>query len=277
MVATRRVLTSCAECTYDQPSNRRRTAAPQYIEALETQLKRAKALLSLVFPTLDLSDASIDAHLQNGMLPQMPIGAPRPGQTPLDPRAALRRDGQSREDVPDSHLESMVKATGQLDLDEEGNWDYHGHSSGLSFMRRLQQEYGDIIGGTKAPSTGLFVKYRPYSQVLDSPSSAHQSPADSSTAHAAATDLPSKREARALCDNALIDASALLRVVHLPSFNKYLDRIYEISPENYGNAENTFLPLLYSVLALGTLFSKSDTELDQPDYEANISEGYACH
>ncbi|KAL1600592.1 Gypsy retrotransposon integrase-like protein 1 [Paraconiothyrium brasiliense] len=262
------------ECTYDQPSNRRRTAAPQYIEALESQLKRAKTILSIVFPTLDIGDASIDAHLQSGLLPQFPATSARP-QPFQDPRSAPRRDDPTRaEDAADSHLESMVKATGNLDLDEDGNWDYHGQSSGLSFMRRIQQEYGDIIGG-KAPSASLF-KYRPPSQVLDSPNSAHPSPADSA-ALPAGTDLPPKKIARTLCDSALIDASAMLRVVHLPSFYKSLDRIYEITPENYGNAENTFLPLLYAVLALGTLFPKVSNAAELAGVEGYADEGYTAH
>lgn len=97
--------------------------------------------------------------------------------------------------------------------------------------------------------------------MLDSPSSAHPSPADS-TLLPPGSDLPSRKVARTLCDSALIDASALLRVVHLPSFYKSLDRIYELTPENYGTAENAFLPLLYAVLALGSLFPKgSNPEL----------------
>jgi len=197
----------------------------------------------------------------------MQTANPRQQQAPHGGRVAQRQEDTARADASDSHLESMVKATGQLDLDEDGNWDYHGHSSGLSFMRRIQQDFGHIIGD-KSP-----FKYRPYSQVFDSPGSAHPSPADSSTLQAAATDLPSKREARHLCDNALIDAGALLRVVHLPSFNTSFEQIYEATPENYNDADNSFLPLLYAVLALGTLFSKPSADLDQAGYEANIEAG----
>jgi len=223
-----------------------------------------------MIPALDLNDPSIDAHLQNGMLPQLPSAGPRPQQAFHNPRMAMHCEPQASEEPQDSHLESMVKATGQLDLDEEGNWDYHGHSSGLSFMRRLHQQFGDIIA---PPSSSPFAKYRPMSQVFDSPSSAHQSPADSSSVLPSGTDLPSKREARILCDNALIEAGALLRVVHMPTFYKSMERMYEISPENYGNAENTFLPLLYAVLALGTLFSKKDMATDEAGYESTIDEG----
>ena len=227
--------------------------------------------MSIVFPTLDLGDASIDAHLQSGMLPQLPAAPPR-SQPVQEPRGAPGRGNQARnEDSADSHLESMVKATGSLDLDEDGNWDYHGHSSGLSFMRRIQQDYGDIIAG-KAPSSTLF-KYRPPSQVLDSPSSAHPSPADCTALHASANDLPPKKIARALCENALIDASAMLRVVHLPSFYKSFDRMYEITPDNYGSAENAFLPLLYAVMALGSLFPKSAKQPMSTELVGHADEG----
>jgi hypothetical protein len=231
-------------------------------------LKRAKGIFSLIFPTLDLNDSSIDAHLQNGVLPQLPVGNPRQQQAQHGVRIAQRPGDAPRADATDSHLESMVKATGQLDLDEDGNWDYHGHSSGLSFMRRIQQDFGHIIGD-KSP-----FKYRPHSNVLDSPSSAHPSPADSSTPQGAATDLPSRDEARLLCDNALVDAGALLRVVHMPTFTTSFERIYETTPENYSNADTQFLPLLYAVLALGTLFSQPKEDSDQAIYEANIEAGY---
>lgn len=223
-----------------------------------------------MFPNLDLNDPGIDTYLQNGMLPQLPTSGSRPQQNVRDSHMRQRSEGRGREEPNDSHLESMVKATGQLDLDEEGKWDYHGHSSGLSFMRRLQQQFGDIIA---PPGSALFVKYRPMSQVFDSPNSAYQSPSDSTNAAVSGTDLPPKQEARVLCDNALVDAGALLRVVHLPAFYKSMDRIYDTPPEDYGAAENTFLPLLYAVLALGTLFPKQDVALDEISYEAAIEEG----
>lgn len=231
-------------------------------------MKRAKALLSIVFPTLDLTDPSIDAHLQNGILPQLPMRPPRPQPTVQDPRVPPIPQEQ---DLQDSHLESMVKATGQLDLDEEGNWDYHGHSSGLTFMRRLQQQFGDIIAPPPSGSSP-FIKYRPMSQVFDSSSSAHHSPVDlTSNALPPGTDLPTKKEARLLCDNALLDAGAMMRVVHMPSFYKSMDRIYETTPENYSNEDHSFLPLLYSVLAFGTLFKNDSTSA--VGYETFIDDG----
>jgi len=85
-------------------------------------------------------------------------------------------------------------------------------------------------------------------------------------------DLPSKEAAKLLCDLAINDASSLLRFVHVPSFSRSLDRMYEISPENYGNDENTFLPLLYAVLAVGSLHAKDDA-IDRKGYKSAIDEG----
>ncbi|KAL5116882.1 Gypsy retrotransposon integrase-like protein 1 [Pleosporales sp. CAS-2024a] len=279
----RRVTRACDECrrkkikcdgkqpTYDQPSNRRRNATPQYIEALESQLKRARALLHVVFPTVDLNDPSIDAHLQSGLMPQLPIAhQPQPHSMLTDPLLAHgRRDGASAH-VNDSHLETMVKATGQLDLDEEGKWDYHGHSSGVSFMSGLRQ-FGDMfqIPADSSPS----LKHRSMSQAPLSPNPS-LSLTDPSSATPSAADLPSKDKAQALCDAAIVEASAMLRVVHLPTFYKQFDRMFELSPDHYGTAEHNFLPLLFSVLALGKLFSHHESDLDEASYEILIDEGY---
>jgi hypothetical protein len=257
-----------ATSTYDQPSNRRRNATPQYIEALESQLKRAKALLHVVFPTVDLNDPSIDAHLQSGLLPQLPVAPARQQSVPTDPRLVHNHVEQPAVDVDDSHLEAMVKATGHLDLDEEGKWDYHGHSSGVSFMSGLRQ-FGEIF--QIPPDSSTHLKHRSMSQVPPSPNSS-MSTAESSAMLVGAADLPTKEEARMLCDSALVDASAMLRVVHLPTFYKQFDRLYELSPEQYGSAENSFLPLLYAVLALGKLFSRNEEELEKPTYETLVDE-----
>ncbi|KAH9859840.1 hypothetical protein IAQ61_011622 [Plenodomus lingam] len=257
------------ECTYDQPSNRRRNATPQYIEALESQLKRAKALLHVVFPTIDLNDSSIDAHLQNGLLPQLPPAVPRPHILPVDSRVAQQQRPPPSEEAPDSHLEAMVKATGQLDLDEEGNLEYYGHSSGVSFMKGLRQ-YGDMfqIPADRSPS----MRHRTVS--LDPPSPRSQSPGGTSAAIPLRKDLPPRDEARILCDAAIMDASAMLRVVHLPTFYEQLDRIYDRPAESYGNTENSFLPLLYAVLALGKLYSRGNQDADKASYETLTEEGY---
>ncbi|KAE8849858.1 hypothetical protein PTNB73_01134 [Pyrenophora teres f. teres] len=255
------------ECTYDQPSNRRRNATPQYIEALESQLKRAKALLHVVLPTVDLNDPAIDTHLQNGLLPHLPHAVPRPPAMPVDSRVPQHPVPPQTDDMSDSHLEAMVKATGQLDLDEEGNWDYQGHSSGLSFMRGLRQ-FDDMFQIPSDDSPSL--RHRTMSN--DAPSPSNLSIAGSNAGSASVL-LPSHEEARILCDSAIIQYSAMLRVVHLPTFYKQMARIYEVPAENYTSADASFLPLLYAVLALGKIYSDSDDGVDTPTYDALTDEG----
>jgi hypothetical protein len=252
------------ECTYDQPSNRRRNAAPHYIEALEKQLHRANAILRLVLPEgADLNDPNLETKLTQGLYRIPEIQSSEPSTHGVyNPQPAP-------DNGVDPHLESMVRSTGQLDLDEQGNLEYHGHSSGLSFVRRMREQLGDVMGpeGQATP----FVKSRPMSQVFDSPRSANDSPWDSSLS---GSDLPPRDVARQLCDNAINDAASLLRVVHYPTFMKQFDSIFDKPPENYSNDDNIFLPLLYATMALGTLFSKDDNgELDRKGYENAITEG----
>lgn len=252
------------ECTYDQPSNRRRNAAPHYIEALEKQLNRATAILRLVLPEADLNDPNLEAKLAQGMF-RLPETRPTAPST----NGAHNSTQTAPDGGVDSHLESMVRSTGQLDLDEQGNLEYHGHSSGLSFVRRMREQLGDVMGpeGQGTP----FVKSRPMSQVFDSPRSAHDSPYDTSLV---GPELPPKDIARLLCDNAIQDAASILRVVHYPTFMKQFDSVYDKPPESYTNEDNVFLPLLYATMSLGTLFSKDeDGELDRKGYENAITEG----
>ncbi|KAK8199040.1 fungal transcriptional regulatory protein [Phyllosticta capitalensis] len=266
------------ECTYDQPSNRRRNAAPQYVEALENRLKRAEALLAAILPNVNLDDPAIVAGLQEGILPQTQQGTPytpsenaasmdaaqtTPKANNLNPQAQQREEGQ---------LESMVRATGQLDLDEHGYWDYHGHSSGLSFVRKMREKF-DFMGSGESESSP-FPATRPISYVFESPKSAQDSPSQfETTSLPGGAELPPKDKAIKLCDAAINDASSLLRIVHLPTFWRNLDQMYDKSPDDYGSQEHSFLPLLYTVLALGSLFCRPTDEIDQVGYENAINDG----
>ena len=222
-------------------------------------------------PNVDLSAPHLDVALQNGIFPnaQSTFGqiAAHDVKPPVQP--AVPNQKPASENAKDNQLESMVKATGQLDLDEDGHWDYHGHSSGLSFVRRMRESLGDLMGpeGQATP----FVKSRPMSQVFESPTSNHESPFEPSSL---GVNLPAKHCAIQLCGHALNDASALLKVVHQPTFYRLLDRVYDYGEDNGGNIEQKFLPLLYAVLALGCVFaSDEDSTLEKYGYEDAIDQG----
>lgn len=256
------------DCTYDQPSNRRRNPAPQYVENLEHRVHRAETLLHILIPNLDLNNPGIDAAVAQGWIP----GAPGKGDPGAAQEAAPLQSAADSHRKPDAQLESMVRAVAQLDMDEQGHWDYHGHSSGLSFVRRMREQLGDLMG----PDTmaGPFVKSRPLSQVLDSPRSWAESPMGEPSP-AASAELPPKEMARQLCVYAVNDAAALLRTVHQPTFWNGFERLYSIPSDNYTNEDNSFLPLFFSAVALGSLFGKDDDGvINREGYESAIQQGF---
>lgn len=165
-----------------------------------------------------------------------------------------------------------MRAVAQMDVDEQGHWDYHGHSSGLSFMRRMREQLGDLMG-PDSPATP-FVKSRPPSLVLDSPRSTFDSPSENPSSPS--SELPRREMARQFCMNAVDDAAALLKFVHKPSFWASFERIYDTPSDNWTNEDQRFLPLLYSAMALGTLFGQDEqSNLNQVGYENAIQQGFA--
>ncbi|KFZ11773.1 hypothetical protein V501_04584, partial [Pseudogymnoascus sp. VKM F-4519 (FW-2642)] len=242
------------ECTFDQPSNRRRNPAPQYIEALETRLQRAEVLLRSFVPNIDLSDPNFEAAVAAARK-----GAGTAGQAHLGAERAMSetsRPGTSEpggEEGDDAQLSSMIETTGQLEIDERGHWDFHGGSSGAVFLQQMREQFDGLLGNdTKAPFLPrLPARPSTFSQ-LESPRSTAESPFEGGLPNT--LDLPDREVALNLCSNALDCACALLRIVHTPSFYEMFDRIYDTPPENFGDEENRFLPLLYSILALGSMF-----------------------
>jgi hypothetical protein len=226
--------------------------------------------LSAALPTanIDLNDPGIDARLYAGGFSNSPsTTGSRPPLSP-DPMSPLQNTARDHSE----QLESMVHSTELLDLDNEGKWDYHGHSSGLTFIRKMREQLGDLMGPVPEGSGTPFVKNGPIPTVLDSPRSNQESPFDSSVHSPDFPELPPKHVALKICAVAIDDASVLFRILHAPSFYKMMDVIYATPHDSYGNEENTFLPLLYSVLAFGSLFKKNQNDTDS--YEILIDQGY---
>jgi hypothetical protein len=163
----------------------------------------------------------------------------------------------------------MIRAVAQIDLDETGHWDYHGHSSGLSFVRRMREQLGDIMGPDVQATP--FVKNPHLYHILDSPKSGMESPLPDGIHSQSA--LPPKQLARRICGYAVNDAASLLKTVHQPSFWASFERIFIVPQELYTNEDHVFLPLLYSAMALGSLFGKSAD--DREGYETSHAQGLA--
>ncbi|KAF7716872.1 Activator of stress genes 1 [Penicillium ucsense] len=254
------------ECSYDQPSNRRRNPAPQYVEALEARMQKAEALLRTVLPDVNLDDPNLDV---NAPEISSPIHQRGKKQAPAAVGDASQPQGGTADNAPeagdDSLLETMVGNTGCLDRDDQGHWDYHGQTSGIIFVRRLRKQ----LGALEAPVP------RKVSAMLESPRSVSVSDSPQDAALPPTHDLPPKPIAIRLCRNALDDGCALMRFVIEHRFFASLDRIYDTPPEQFGNEENSFLPLLYIVMAVGCLFSDDGAgTLDLAGYEGAIGQGF---
>ncbi|KAG0646975.1 Activator of stress 1 [Hyphodiscus hymeniophilus] len=253
------------DCTYDQPSNRRRNPAPQYIEALETRLHRAEALLKSVLPNVDLNDPNLDAVILQKR--ELSHSAPPSSSSDAPPNNSEQ----------DAQLRSMITSTGTLDLDESGHWDFHGNSSGTVFVQRMREQFGGILGGQKStPMLPRIPRPTPMPPTFDSPRSSVESPMEFGLPNT--MELPSKEAAMILCENSLNCACCLLRFVHQPTFFGMVHRIYDVSAENFGDEENRFLPLLYVVLALGCMFHSdlADGPIGSSGntYKSKIDQGY---
>jgi hypothetical protein len=247
------------DCTYDQPSNRRRNPAPQYIEALEQRLQKTEAVLRSVLPGVDLDDPKFDAR---GV--EQIVKSSKPTANAKKPTGASKPEDEG-------HLQPMVDRVGSLDLDDQGNWDFHGHSSGFHFMRRFRAQFGEQY----LPLPTITPRAKNIQQLIESPKSAQSSPYELNLS--AAIDLPPREAAIELCRNAIDDCCALMRPVHRPSFFRKLHSIYDTDPEQYSNDQLKFLPLLYVVMGLGCLFSKTETEqsmLDIKGYKEATEQGY---
>lgn len=150
--------------------------------------------------------------------------------------------------VPETHnilrLESTLSSGGRLDVDDLDREEYCGHSSGFAFLSQFSRQHGEIFGPEIGPST--IVSIRPHlPQVFDSP----QSSFDPGSYHL--PPLPPIEVAKDLVDYALENVCVLSRLVHRPSFDEMLHKLYEVPPNERGIKETRFTPLLYAVLALG--------------------------
>lgn len=165
----------------------------------------------------------------------------------------------------------MIESTGQLDLDELGNWDFHGGSSGTLFIKRLREQFDNLLGTSNLLPKPPRAHMPP---TFDSPRASTDSPYDLSLPNT--VDLPTREIAMALCEDALHCACCLLRFVHEPSFYAMLNRIYDLPPESFGDDEHKFLPLLYMALALGCMFSSEPSSSTDPGgkkYKSSMDQG----
>lgn len=120
---------------------------------------------------------------------------------------------------------------------EQGEIEFHGTSSDRTFMEELMEKLGDSsVTHQRIPIDssvpGLFQSDARYSDEVP---------------------LPGREQAMRIVEAAL-DAQVLLHIIHRPSFDVSFNMIYSLESPEYTLREKRFLPLLYAVLAYGSLF-----------------------
>jgi hypothetical protein len=171
------------------------------------------------------------------------------------------RAGHNEED---ELLETVMETFGKLDLDSEGNPSYHGHGSTSAFVRCIRERLSNMPGSTN----GLESILQPPRDIQPSITLGTSDRIRNCTTLKSL--LPAEGIARALVSSALNDACTLFRFIHQPSFFATFDRIYHIDHQ-LSTKEERFVPLLYAVLAVGSLYSRS-CELERGSTQA-VSEG----
>ena len=211
------------ECSYDQPSNRRRNPAPQYVEGLERRVHRAENLLRRLLPNVNLDDPAIDTDVEQGRISaaitsHSSDSVSQRGQhkkqlhslsrtsshqlsQPSRSRSGsqtgvIKSEGDDSDSKSDGQIDTMMQAVAQLDMDEIGKWDYHGQSSGQIFLQNMREQLGDLTSPDTARSvqntlTAPMVKW---SEV--------ESRASSETP-STVIDLPPKQKASDMCSAAI--------------------------------------------------------------------------
>ncbi|TID13869.1 hypothetical protein CANINC_004816, partial [Pichia inconspicua] len=85
--------------------------------------------------------------------------------------------------------------------------------------------------------------------------------------------LPSREVALDLITKTWENACVLFRFYHRVAFIEDLNELYDTDPNQYTNKQQRFLPLVYSVMACGALFYKSDenTNHSKRDFENSLN------
>ncbi|KAK8043887.1 fungal-specific transcription factor domain-containing protein [Apiospora phragmitis] len=280
------------DCLYTRVSQREgrdgtKSSSSPGIEELRERLHIAETLLRRFLPDVDL--ASLDSGTPASSAGRSPTqyyragpdaGAPPDSETSsaiaTTPTAAVASDPSSSLENHRARFIPLVENANQLDRTDTGEYNFHGMSSGAAFLNRITQY---LPGLPRYDSRMPFLPQppRPSSAFADGHPSERQhmrSPWSQLVSHGISR-LPLRQLAHDLCEYAFSRASCLLRVVHTPSFWAAFERLYEERPQRYTLEQQRFVGLLFSAMALGSMYDVDENDPTNPDhYAVAIERGY---
>jgi len=230
------VIHARTDCTFTSTKGQRIAGAPR-TKILEDRLRRARALIS----KLQAQNPSAQLAAEVNSIFDSPPGSP----SSASDTHGIADDGPGEGDL----LENMMDGRGRLTSTKKST-EYYGGGSGFAFLQQTQQLFGqDSPGCEKLTNCDLTVDAM--SRLFDSPLPDKQ---------ALATDvpfsklLPSRQTTSELLRVVFGQTYQLLQFLHEPTFQRQTDRIYDVDPMDFEDSDHDFLPLFYSVTALGYLF-----------------------
>lgn len=227
-------LTRLPDCTFTSTKGQRIAGAPR-TKILEDRLRRARSLLA----KLQAQNPSPQLHAEINSIFDSPPGSPS---------SVSDVTGQA-DDSSGDQLENMLDGRGRL-TSNKNSTEYYGGGSGFAFLQQTQLLFNQDSPGTESPA-GRLLPLDAVSRLFDSPLPDKQ---------ALATDipitrlLPSRKTASELLHVVFGQTYQLLQFLHEPTFQQQTDRIYDLDPMDFEDSDHDFLPLFYSVTALGYLY-----------------------
>ncbi|KAH0841909.1 fungal transcriptional regulatory protein [Fonsecaea pedrosoi] len=222
-------------CTFTSTRGQRMSGAPR-TKILEDRLRRARALITRFQALYPSAQLNLEVNSIFDSPPGSPTSTDADGTGPLDVTS-------------EDHLENMLDGKGRI-TSTKNSTEYYGGGSGFAFLQQTQ-----LLFHQDSPTTGLrngtHLSLDAMSRLFDSPLPDKQ---------ALATDipisklLPSRQAATELLHAVFGQTYQLLQFLHEPTFQKQTDRIYNLDPMDFEDSDHDFLPLFYSVTALGYLF-----------------------
>lgn len=248
--------------------NRRGSSKSKNADTLETRLQVAESLLRKFLPHVNLDDieAAVPPSQRSQPEPRLAVSngvedsaASRAGGTIASATAPSEPAGDRARLIP------IAESAGQLDLTDTGEYDFHGVSSGAAFLRRITQHFPGLFRYDSRmpflpPPHGTF-RAKPLELPVYSANPWWQANYDFSK-------LPPRQLAHDLCEYSFSRASCILRVVHAPSFWKMFEKLYSDPPQTYTPEERRFVGLLFSVMALGSMYDVDENDPTNPDHYA---------
>lgn len=180
--------------------------------------------------------------------------------------------GSEDDDQDDKEkLDSMMDSYGQLAMSTNGSMDrdFYGAASGLAWIQKTRGYFKDSNSGEITATEDDEANSSAAVQLFDAPlPPKHAMHADDPVAQL----LPSRETTTELLRVVFTQVYPMFHFLCERSFHEATDRIYQMDPSEYQERDQSFLPLLYLVVALGYLFSQK--EHDSHGCRSSISQGY---